>query len=147
MVEVRGAFDQDEIDLLRDECADILRNPSYLAEDLTAPEYELPEIGEGKTPTYGYFTDMELSIHRPKLREFISKGSVAAIAARLTNSRAMRFMQDQLFVKKQGPEGGFTKWHQDVTYCAVSGDQVNWAGEDAFESGCVTPKPSNLLCR
>lgn len=108
---LRGLFDADWIEHMRDAVEDDLANPGPLAREYAtkAGQRFLGDIGAWAV--------------KPGLRKYVEESPAAEIAARMLRSRKVNFLYDQLFVKEPGT-AAVTPWHQDGPYWPVKGDQI-----------------------
>jgi len=108
---LRGLFDADWIEHMRDAVEDDLAHPGPLAREYAKQEGQrfLGDIGAWAV--------------KPGLRKYVEESPAAEIAARMLRSRKVNFLYDQLFVKEPGT-AAVTPWHQDGPYWPVRGDQI-----------------------
>jgi ectoine hydroxylase-related dioxygenase (phytanoyl-CoA dioxygenase family) len=108
---LRGLFDADWIEHMRDAVEDDLAHPGPLAREYAtkAGQRFLGDIGAWAV--------------KPGLRRYVEESPAAEIAARMLKSRKVNFLYDQLFVKEPGT-AAVTPWHQDGPYWPVKGDQI-----------------------
>lgn len=109
---LRGAFDPDWVERLRD----------AVERDIRAPGPMALNFAEGSTPGR-FFGDMFMWTRDPEFRAAALESPAAEIAARLMGSCTADFFYDQLFVKEPSTAHP-TPWHQDQPYWAVKGRQI-----------------------
>jgi ectoine hydroxylase-related dioxygenase (phytanoyl-CoA dioxygenase family) len=108
VVVLRGAFDDDWLELLRDGVEHSLNNPSPAARDYA-------ETGKGR-----FFTDHHMFQRLDQFHRFLYESPVAAIAARLMGSTKLNLIDEHLLVKEPSTENP-TFWHHDLPYYEVAG--------------------------
>ena len=107
---LRGLFDADWIEHLREAVEEDLAHPGPLAREYAKKGGRfLGDIGAWAV--------------KPGLRRYVEQSPAAEIAARLLKSRKINFLYDQLFVKEPGTAEA-TPWHQDGPYWPVQGNQI-----------------------
>lgn len=111
VVLLRGLFDNDWIDFLRDCVEADLKSPGVLAKDI-------------KRGYDGVFvSDTFVWANIPGFEKFIWDSPAAEIVATVMRSKKINLLFDQILVKEPGSETP-TMWHHDHTYWPVAGDQV-----------------------
>ena len=108
---LRGMFDAEWIEFMREAIQDDLDHPGPLAREYATKEGQrfLGDIGAWAV--------------KPMLRKYVEESPAAEIAARMLKSRKINFLYDQLFVKEPGTSA-VTPWHQDGPYWPVQGNQI-----------------------
>ena len=117
-VAVRGVYQPDWIELLKEGVAEAMRTKGFYSR-------RMEEAGAV------FFTDYIASDRVAALKRFALEGPGAEVGAALMRSKRANFLFDGIFVK----EPGVTKrsvWHQDQPYYCVEGSQivVLWAPLD-----------------
>ncbi len=120
---VRGAFRQEELELLERGVERNLAAPSEAALVASRPD------DPGR-----FFEDFRNWQRIPEYEEFLRRSSAAALAGELMGSREVRLFHDHLLVKEAGTRQP-TPWHQDQPYYNVDGHQVCslWLPLDAVD--------------
>jgi hypothetical protein len=98
---VRSIVDDPWIELLREACETSQDNPGEYAEYLQKP------TDEGI-----FFTDLEIARRDPVIAAFIAYSPVAAVTGTILQTKSIRYLYDQLFVKEAGVSTR-TPWHLD----------------------------------
>lgn len=101
------------IDWLERACQVAQQNPGPFAETIE------------KSITQGgiYFTDLEMARRLPLFADFNLHRPTAAVAGAVMQSKTVRYLYDQLFIKGRGISTR-TPWHQDGGYWSVQGQHV-----------------------
>ena len=113
MVCLRGAFDQDWIEMMRLAAERGLSNPTRLGE----------ELAEARRDPGRFFHDTFLWLQDKACRRFVFDSPAAQIAALLMGSGTSHIFFDQWLIKEPGTPTR-TPWHQDLPYWPVDGSQV-----------------------
>jgi len=128
ILHVKGAFDADWIERLRQATEEEMADPGPMVLDLERGQ-------KGR-----FFGNTFVWHHRPAFRDFVFDSPAAELAATVLQSRKVNVLFDQLLVKEPGTETE-TMWHHDQPYWPVWGDQVvtMWIALDPVtaDSGAV----------
>jgi ectoine hydroxylase-related dioxygenase (phytanoyl-CoA dioxygenase family) len=128
---LRGLIEPGWFDALRLAVEEINATPTELSRNLAA------EGGESGI----FFQEINVSRRNNLLSRFLHDSTIAAAAARIMNSRSVRFFSDQLLVKEPGTSAQ-TPWHQDFPYFPCDGQQICsvWLGLDVVtrENGAMS---------
>ena len=109
---LRGFFDQDWIDELRDLIEQDIANPSGMVKNINA---------EGAS---GYFFgDTFVCHHLAGFMRAVHDSPAARLAAAVMRSDKANLIFDQILVKEPDTSTP-TIWHQDITYWPVAGEQI-----------------------
>ena len=125
---LRGMFDDDWVEHLRDCVEADLKSPGSLCKDVTRG-------GEGT-----FVSDTFVWSNIDDFTDFIWRSPAAELAATVMQSSKINLLFDQILVKEPGSTTP-TMWHHDYTHWPVAGDQVCtlWLALDPVttESGAV----------
>ena len=105
---LRGVFEEDQIDALRDAVEIALANPGPYAKEFNDP-------GGAR-----FLGDVFVSARHPVIREILLESALGEIAGKLMKSDTIRFFFDHLLVKEPGAAQP-TPWHQDAPYFPMKG--------------------------
>ncbi len=126
---LRGFFDRDWVEFLRDRIEEDIANPSGMVKNIDA---------EGATGRF--FGDTFVCHHNQGFQTAVFDSPAAAIAGGLMRARKVNLIFDQILVKEPGTSTP-TIWHHDATYWPVAGQQIAtlWLALDqvSLESGAV----------
>ena len=124
---LRGFFDADWVERLRD----------LIDEDIAAPSGMVKSI-DAKGSTGFFFGDTFVCHHLDGFKDAVFNSPAAEIAASVLKAKKVNLLFDQILVKEPDTSTP-TPWHQDYTYWPVAGDQVAtlWLALDpvTFDSG------------
>ncbi|MEM6762544.1 MAG: phytanoyl-CoA dioxygenase family protein, partial [Pseudomonadota bacterium] len=126
---LRGFFDADTVERLRDLAEEDMANPGPLHQELTKPG--LP----GRV-----FFDTVLWTFKEKAKTILHDLPTAEIAGTVMGSSKVNIFFDQLLIKEPGTTES-TPWHNDVPFWPVRGNQIStlWLALDEVtnDSGAV----------
>jgi len=109
---LRGLFDWQWIEMLRELIERDIASPSGMVKDINAPD------SEGM-----FFGDTFVWQHVPGFDRFVFDSPAAPIAAAAMGAGKVNLIFDQVLVKEPGSTTP-TLWHQDAPYWPVAGDQI-----------------------
>jgi ectoine hydroxylase-related dioxygenase (phytanoyl-CoA dioxygenase family) len=107
---LRGLFDDEWVDALREATATVMHTPTSLAIDHGA--------STGK-----FFSAIYVWRENDAFRKWACESPVAPVCAELMGSHTARVYHDHLLVKEPGTDAP-TPWHQDQPYFRVNGEQL-----------------------
>lgn len=111
IVLLKGMFDSDWVSHVRKAVARDMANPSIMEKDIN------------RGGTGNFFVDTFVWAHVPEFRTVIADSPAAKIAATIMRSAKVNLLFDQILAKD--PETSTpTRWHHDVPYWPIDGDQV-----------------------
>lgn len=126
---LRGLFDDDWVNILRESIEADKANPSNMMKSINA---------EGATGNF--FSDTFVSHHIDGFKRAVFDSPGARIAGALMRAQKINLIFDQILVKEPGTSTP-TLWHHDGTYWPVAGDQIAtlWVALDNVgpETGAV----------
>ncbi len=108
---LRGLFDTDWVEAMRDAAAVSLSNPSEMA----------IEMAEARGDDGRYFFDTFVWRSNPACRRFVFESPAAEVAGRIMGSTRVNLFFDQWLIKEPGTATA-TPWHHDLPYWPVQGD-------------------------
>ena len=111
-VYIRGQFDRDWVELMREACV----------ATMTDPEAKSREVDESDDPGY-FFVSSHMARRHESFHRFVVESPAAEIAARLMRLDEVRFFYDQLFIKDPGTQAP-TPWHNDLPFWNFAGDHI-----------------------
>ncbi len=111
---LRGLFDADEVERLRQAAEDSMAAP---------PGDLVMEIADLKKAKGRFFFDTFVWLRNEICRDFVHRSAAAEIAGRLMRSTKSNILFDQWLIKEPGTLVE-TPWHHDMPYWPVLGDQV-----------------------
>jgi ectoine hydroxylase-related dioxygenase (phytanoyl-CoA dioxygenase family) len=127
VVVLRGLFDDEWVEALRQATASVVEHPTSMAIDHDAK-------------TGKFFSAIYVWRENEVFRRWACESPVAPVCAELMGSRTARVYHDHLLVKEPGTDAP-TPWHQDQPYFRVNGQQLAslWIALDSVnpESGGV----------
>lgn len=109
---LRGMFDAQWVDYLRELVDENIQSPSDMSKDINE-----------KNATGFFFYDTFVSHHLEGYKQFIHDSPAADIVAELIDSRKINLIFDQVLAKEPQTSSR-TTWHHDIPYWPVAGDQV-----------------------
>lgn len=112
VVHLKGFFDPQWIDLLRERADHVLANPGKLANELAA------ETEKGR-----FFSDTFLWHQHDGFRDFIHNSPAAELVGRVLQSSKVNIVFDQFLIKEPYTDAP-TVWHHDLTYWPIAGPNV-----------------------
>lgn len=110
---LRGFFDADWVELLRETVDADMADPSPMRKNVDATDGEA-----------GFFYDTFVSHHMTGFDKAVRQSPAAEIAGTLMGSTKVNLLFDQLLIKDPGATTR-TVWHHDATYWPVAGDQIS----------------------
>ncbi|MCB9743972.1 MAG: phytanoyl-CoA dioxygenase family protein [Alphaproteobacteria bacterium] len=124
---LRGALGLDWVETLREAVDEALARPSPLGRQLAR---------DGGA----FFSDLYLSAHFPRFRDFAMEGPLARLLGELAGLDAVTLFTDELLVKEPHTRLE-TPWHHDASYWPIAGSQIYsvWLPLDAVheDSGAL----------
>lgn len=112
VVVLRGMFDADWVERMREACIRVAKNPAMRGKDHTQP-------GDP-----GYFrTNLFMWMHDADFRAFVYDSPAAEIAGELLGVDRIHFFYDQMFLKDPGTDR-VTYWHHDLPFWPVRGNHI-----------------------
>ena len=112
VVHLKGLFDPEWIERLRDLADQDMRAPGKM-------KHELAEKGDPGR----FFTNTFLWPRNAAFRDFVFESPAAEIAGRIMQSSRINVVFDQLLIKEPKTKQR-TVWHHDLTYWPIKGAQV-----------------------
>lgn len=109
---IRGQFDQDWVDAMRDACVATMTNPKAKSREVDDPD----------DPGY-YFVSAHMARQDEIFNRFVLESPAAEIAARVMRLDEVRFFYDQLFIKDPGTLAP-TPWHNDQPFWNFAGENI-----------------------
>jgi ectoine hydroxylase-related dioxygenase (phytanoyl-CoA dioxygenase family) len=109
---IRGQFDQDWVNLMRDACVGTMNNPKAKSR----------EVDDADDPGY-YFVSSHMARQDEIFHRFVIESPAAEIAARVMQLDEVRFFYDQLFIKDPGTRAP-TPWHNDQPFWNFAGANI-----------------------
>jgi len=109
---LRGLFDPQWVDYLREQVEEDIRNPSGMVKNINA-----------RGASGFFFGDTFVCHHAGGFRKAVFESPSAPILAALFAASRVNLLFDQILVKEPRTSTP-TTWHQDITYWPVAGTQV-----------------------
>lgn len=109
---IRGQFDQEWVDKMREACLASVAEPETKMTKFKAPE------GTGRMATLSH-----MSRKNPVFMEYALNSPAAEISARLMRLEEVRYFYDQIFVKDPGTLTP-TDWHHDLAFWPFDGNHI-----------------------
>lgn len=113
IVRLRGLFDADWVEQMREAAERSMDSPSEMA----------LEMAETQGKARRFYFDTFGWRHNPIRRDFVFQSPAAEIASQIMRSDRINIFFDQWLIKEPGTDVP-TPWHHDLPYWPVNGDQV-----------------------
>lgn len=111
---VRGQFDGDWIELMREACVRTMSDP--------AAKPRAVEVDDEADPGF-FFMSAHMSRKDPDFRRYVMDSPAGEIAGRVMGLDEVRFFYDQLFIKEPGTQAP-TPWHNDLPFWNFAGENI-----------------------